>query len=88
MRCDIIAQGIVNAARELKLKIPIVCRLQGTRQDDAKALIASAGLKILPCESLDESANMVSNHELANRPKISSDIPIFDIMAVPFLPFC
>lgn len=59
MRCDVIAQGIVNAARELKLKIPVICRLQGTHQDDAMAVIANAGLKILACESLDEAASLV-----------------------------
>uniref|UniRef100_A0A915JKL5 Succinyl-CoA synthetase beta chain n=1 Tax=Romanomermis culicivorax TaxID=13658 RepID=A0A915JKL5_ROMCU len=59
MRCDVIAQGIINAARELKLKIPIVCRLQGTHEEDAMALIANAGLKILACESLDEASALV-----------------------------
>lgn len=59
MRCDVIAQGIINAARELKLHIPIVCRLQGTQVDDAKALIANSSLKILACDNLDEAAKMV-----------------------------
>lgn len=60
MRCDVIAQGIILAAKELKLKIPIVVRLQGTQVDDAKALIASSELRILACDSLDEAAKMVS----------------------------
>ncbi|BFZ06090.1 hypothetical protein BsWGS_09129 [Bradybaena similaris] len=59
MRCDVIAQGIVGAAEQLSLKVPIVVRLQGTRVDDAKALIASSGLKILACDNLDEAASMV-----------------------------
>lgn len=59
MRCDVIAQGIINAARELKLKIPIVCRLQGTYEEDAKALIVNAGLKILACDNLDDAASLV-----------------------------
>jgi succinyl-CoA synthetase beta subunit len=59
MRCDVIAQGIINAARELKLRIPIICRLQGTQVDDAKALIANSSLKILACDNLDEAAKMV-----------------------------
>jgi len=59
MRCDVIAQGIVLAAKELKLKIPIVVRLQGTKVDDAKALIANSQLRILACDSLDEAAKMV-----------------------------
>jgi len=59
MRCDVIAQGIILAAKELKLKIPIVVRLQGTQVDDAKALIANSQLRILACDSLDEAAKMV-----------------------------
>jgi len=59
MRCDVIAEGIIAAATELELKIPIVVRLQGTRVDDAKALIGNSGMKILSCDSLDEAAKMV-----------------------------
>uniref|UniRef100_A0A8C9WHK9 Succinate--CoA ligase [ADP-forming] subunit beta, mitochondrial n=1 Tax=Scleropages formosus TaxID=113540 RepID=A0A8C9WHK9_SCLFO len=59
MRCDIIAQGIIMAVSDLELKIPIVVRLQGTRVDDAKALIAASPLKILACDDLDEAAKMV-----------------------------
>ncbi|KAH7719875.1 succinyl-CoA ligase subunit beta [Aphelenchoides avenae] len=59
MRCDVIAQGIINAASELNLKIPIVVRLQGTRVDDAKALIANSKMRILACDSLEEAARMV-----------------------------
>ncbi|KAL1140942.1 hypothetical protein AAG570_000870 [Ranatra chinensis] len=58
MRCDIIAEGIIAAAKELNLKVPIVARLQGTNVDDAKVLIASSGLKILPCDSLEEAARL------------------------------
>uniref|UniRef100_A0A8C5CNL4 Succinate--CoA ligase [ADP-forming] subunit beta, mitochondrial n=1 Tax=Gadus morhua TaxID=8049 RepID=A0A8C5CNL4_GADMO len=59
MRCDVIAQGIIMAVTDLDLKIPIVVRLQGTRVDDAKALIAASPLKILACDDLDEAAKMV-----------------------------
>ncbi|KAK7090436.1 succinate--CoA ligase [ADP-forming] subunit beta, mitochondrial-like [Littorina saxatilis] len=59
MRCDVIAQGIVAAAAELDMKIPIVVRLQGTRVDDAKAIIAASTMKILACDNLDEAAQMV-----------------------------
>ncbi|GJQ84116.1 hypothetical protein Trydic_g12089 [Trypoxylus dichotomus] len=58
MRCDVIAEGIVAAAKELKIKIPIICRLQGTNVDDAKVIIASSGLKILPVDNLDEAARL------------------------------
>ncbi|KAG5261970.1 hypothetical protein AALO_G00290620 [Alosa alosa] len=59
MRCDVIAQGIIMAVTDLDLRIPIVVRLQGTRVDDAKALIAASPLKILACDDLDEAAKMV-----------------------------
>merc|ERR1739838_1093176 len=58
MRCDVIAEGIIAAAKELNLGPPIVVRLQGTMVDDAKALIAMSNLKILSCDSLDEAAKM------------------------------
>ncbi|XP_067896381.1 succinate--CoA ligase [ADP-forming] subunit beta, mitochondrial isoform X1 [Heterodontus francisci] len=59
MRCDVIAKGIILAVEDLDLKIPIVVRLQGSKVDDAKALIASSSLKILGCDDLDEAAKMV-----------------------------
>jgi len=60
MRCDVIAQGIIQAVSTLKLNIPIVVRLQGTKVEDAKALIATSGLRILACDDLDDAAKMVS----------------------------
>lgn len=59
MRCDVIAEGIIAAATDLKLTTPIVVRLQGTRVDEAKVMIASAGLKILPVDNLDEAARLI-----------------------------
>lgn len=59
MRCDTIAQGIIEAAKVLKLNVPIVVRLQGTRVDDAKALIATSKLRIIACDNLDEAARIV-----------------------------
>ncbi|PIK57747.1 putative succinyl-CoA ligase [Apostichopus japonicus] len=59
MRCDIIAQGIISAASELDLKVPIVVRLQGTQVEDAKALIDASQLRILACDDLDEAAKKV-----------------------------
>merc|ERR1711887_290226 len=59
MRCDVIAEGIIAAARELNLTTPIVVRLQGSMVDEAKVLIASSGLKILPVSDLEEAARLV-----------------------------
>merc|ERR1712168_546 len=58
MRCDVIAEGIIAAARELKLSTPIVVRLQGTNVDEAKVMIGSSGLKILPVDNLDVAARL------------------------------
>merc|ERR1739844_572090 len=58
MRCDVIAEGIIAAAHELKLATPIVVRLQGTNVDEAKVLIATSGMKILPCSDLEEAARL------------------------------
>jgi len=58
MRCDVIAEGIIAAARELNLNTPIVVRLQGTNVDEAKVMIGSSGLRILPVDNLDEAARL------------------------------
>merc|ERR1719472_614264 len=58
MRCDVIAEGIIAAARELNLSTPIVVRLQGTNVDEAKVMIGSSGMKILPVDNLEEAARL------------------------------
>merc|ERR1712203_497960 len=58
MRCDVIAEGIIAAAQELKLATPIVVRLQGTNVDEAKVMIGASGMKILPVDNLDEAARL------------------------------
>merc|ERR1711983_133927 len=58
MRCDVIAEGITAAAQELQLSTPIVVRLQGTNVDEAKVMIGSSGMKILPVDNLDEAARL------------------------------
>jgi succinyl-CoA synthetase beta subunit len=58
MRCDIFAEGIIAAAKELNLATPIVVRLQGTKVDEGKVLIASSGLKILPVSDFEEAARL------------------------------
>merc|ERR1739846_303659 len=58
MRCDVIAEGIIAAARELNLGTPIVVRLQGTNVDEAKVMIGASGMKILPVDNLDEAARL------------------------------
>ncbi|CAJ0600466.1 unnamed protein product [Cylicocyclus nassatus] len=58
MRCDVIAEGIIKATKELDIKIPIVVRLQGTKVEEGKAIIAKSNLRIVTCDNLDEAAKM------------------------------
>ncbi len=69
MRCDVIAQGIIEAAKSLKLTVPIVVRLQGTNVDEAKVLIATSKLKIIACDNLDEAARVVRKNILKLKEK-------------------
>ena len=56
MRCDIIANGVVAAVREMSLKIPVVVRLEGTNVDSGKAILRESGLKITPADGLADAA--------------------------------
>ncbi|TFL06463.1 succinate-CoA ligase [Pterulicium gracile] len=56
MRCDYIAEGVIKATKELNLEIPLVVRLKGTMEKEAKQMIKESGLKIIPFDSLDEAA--------------------------------
>ncbi|KAI9188954.1 succinate--CoA ligase beta chain [Blastocladiella emersonii ATCC 22665] len=56
MRCDVIAQGVIEACQTLDLSIPLIVRLQGTKVDEAKKLIRESGLKIVSEDDLDEAA--------------------------------
>ncbi|CAG4922685.1 succinate--CoA ligase [ADP-forming] subunit beta, mitochondrial [Colias croceus] len=59
MRCDVIAEGIINAAKNLNIQIPVIVRLQGTKVNEARKLIAESGLRIVPRDDLDEAAQLV-----------------------------
>ncbi|KAL4705019.1 hypothetical protein ACJJTC_009807 [Scirpophaga incertulas] len=58
MRCDVIAEGIINAAKNLNIQIPVIVRLQGTKVNEARKLIAESGLRIVPRDDLDEAAKL------------------------------
>lgn len=59
MKCDVIAEGVVAAARELELTVPLVVRLEGTNVDRGKEILASSGLKITPADDLADAAKKV-----------------------------
>jgi succinyl-CoA synthetase beta subunit len=56
MRCDYIAEGVIKATKELGLKIPLVVRLKGTKEAEAKQMIKDSGMKIIPFDGLDDAA--------------------------------
>ena len=56
MKCDVIAEGVIAAAKELKLNVPLVVRLEGTNVEKGKQILASSGLKIIPADGLTDAA--------------------------------
>ena len=59
MRCDIIADGIVAAAKEVNLSVPLVVRLEGTNVEQGKAILANSGLAIVPANDLGDAAQKI-----------------------------
>ena len=61
MRCDIIASGVVEAAKALSLSKPLVVRLAGTNVEEGKKILSDSGLKIIPADDLDDAAVKIVN---------------------------
>ncbi|MGN6620177.1 MAG: ADP-forming succinate--CoA ligase subunit beta [Sphingomonas sp.] len=59
MRCDIIAEGIVAAAKEVNLSVPLVVRLEGTNVEKGKEILANSGLAIVPANDLGDAAKKI-----------------------------
>jgi succinyl-CoA synthetase beta subunit len=59
MRCDIIASGIVSAAKDIRLTVPLVVRLQGTNMDQGKEILKSSGIAVITADSLEDAASKV-----------------------------
>ncbi len=59
MKCDIIADGIVAAAKEVDLKVPLVVRLEGTNVAKGKEILANSGLAIVPANDLGDAARKI-----------------------------
>jgi succinyl-CoA synthetase beta subunit len=56
MKCDVIAQGIINAAKTVKLSVPLVVRLEGTNVEAGRKLIADSGLPVITADDLADAA--------------------------------
>ncbi len=61
MRCDILAQGVVEAAKETNIKVPLVVRLAGTNFEKGKEILDKSGLKILSASDLNDAAKKIVN---------------------------
>jgi len=59
MKCDVLAQGVVDAAKEIKIKVPLVVRLAGTNFIEGKKILDSSGLKLISAENLDDAARKI-----------------------------
>ena len=59
MKCDIIADGIVAAAKEVNLSVPLVVRLEGTNVEQGKEILANSGLAIVPANDLGDAAKKI-----------------------------
>ena len=59
MRCDVLAKGLVEAAREIKINVPLVIRLAGTNYEEGKKILDNSGLKIISASDLGDAAEKV-----------------------------
>ena len=59
MRCDIIAEGILEAVKEINLDKPLVVRLEGTNVNEGKEILGATGLDIIAASNLEEAAEKI-----------------------------
>lgn len=59
MRCDVIAEGVVSAVKEVGLKVPLVVRLEGTNVEEGKAIINGSGLDVIAADDLSDAAEKI-----------------------------
>ncbi|MDC0031185.1 ADP-forming succinate--CoA ligase subunit beta [Candidatus Pelagibacter sp.] len=59
MRCDVLAQGVVDAAKEINISVPLVVRLAGTNFKEGKEILDNSGLRLISAENLDDAAQKI-----------------------------
>jgi len=59
MRCDVLAQGVVDAAKEIKIDVPLVVRLAGTNFLEGKKILDNSGLEIISASDLSDAAEKI-----------------------------
>lgn len=67
VRCDLIADGIISAVKEVDIKVPVVVRLQGTNAEEGSKKLSDSGLNILPADSLSDAAEKIVKEVGANK---------------------
>ena len=67
VRCDRVANGVVQAVKELGLKVPVVVRLEGTNAREAQDILAKSGVDIIPATGMKDAAQKVVNASLSNK---------------------
>src|SRR5210317_1614550 len=60
LRCDTLATGVVQAAKETNLSVPLVVRLEGTNVDEGKKILAESGLDMIPADNLKDASEKVA----------------------------
>ena len=60
MKCDVIASGIVSAAKQVGIKVPLIVRLEGTNVEAGKEILANSGMDIIAADDLDDAAKKQS----------------------------
>ena len=59
MQCDVIAEGVLTAVKEVGLQVPLVVRLEGTNVEKGKAIIDGSDLDVIPADDLDDAAQKI-----------------------------
>jgi succinyl-CoA synthetase beta subunit len=60
MRCDVLAQGVVEAARQVNLNVPLVVRMEGTNVEQGKKILAESGIKVIPASDMADAARRIT----------------------------
>jgi len=59
MKCDVIAEGVLAAVRDVGLEVPLVVRLEGTNVDLGKKILAESGLAVIPADTMADAAEKI-----------------------------
>ena len=72
MKCDVIAEGVIAAAKEVDLSVPLVVRLEGTNVEKGKELMANSGLPIISADDLEDAAKKVVDRHDGKSPQAAA----------------